>query len=419
MPLTEEEKRRINNSLTLESLRTEHLRIAREIQSQGFSKGRTDALLAQLNTITETRRQQITSSEYTSSERPNNQTVTNNARHTSTLREERRFTKRDFKRFNELILHESEAVALQIYHPTTCELHCDADKRILRLKDGNEREIQLYTEAIDQVLPFNCNILLACVPSSNPHGGESLREVISRVASRSPLYKDISSILKTAQSRGKKAHGYRFSDDELGQTIEVDARLTSQNGVIILLDDVVTSGQSFRVCISKLRGAGVNNDILCLAMAKTDRHSRQEGIADAVFNQQSTSTHTHRASEYRRPPGVDNAHRKERVHQRSSSRPNSQITQTTRYAQSSQSKQASTSKDDCFVITAIYEGNFEHRNVQVLRKWRDEKLRKSAIGKLLITIYYKIGPSLAQAVKQLHLTKPLRSILEKIIREQP
>ena len=319
-------------------------------------------------------------------------------------------------------MHESEAVALQIYHPTNCELHCDSDRRILRLKDGSEKEIQLYTEVISQILPFNCNILLACVPSSNPYGAESLRKVISKVASKSPLYKDFSSILKTTQSRGKKSNGHRFSDDELGQTIEVDARLTSENGVIILLDDVVTSGQSFRVCKYKLRSAGVNNDILYLAMAKTDRHSRQEGIADTVFNQQSTSTiptYTHRTSEYRKPPGVDSAHRRERVHQGSSSRPNTQITQTPRYAQNSQRKQASTSKDDCFVITAIYEGNSEHENVQVLRKWRDEKLSKSTSGKLLIDTYYKIGPTLAQLVKKLHLTKPLRSILEKVIGEQP
>lgn len=421
MPLTDEEKRRINNSLSLESLRIEHVRIAREIQSQGFSRGRTDALLAQLNTITETRRQQLPSSEHTSSERPNNQTVTNE-QHIKMEREERHFTKRDFRRFNELILHESEAVALQIYHPTTCDLHSDSDTRILRLKDGGNKEIDLYAEVIAQVLPVHGLIFLACVPSSSPHGGQSLKSLVSKVARKSSLYKDIAPILRTTQDRGKKSHGHRFSDEDLAQTITVDPQYINEAGVIILLDDVVTSGQSFRVCTAKLRGAGVQNDILCLAVAKTDRHSRQQGIADIVFNRQSiltTPTHTHRASEHKRPSGVDSAHRRERVHQGSSSSSNSSITQTTHYKQNSQRKQASSSKDDCFVITAIYEGNFEHENVQVLRKWRDEKLIKSTSGKILIDIYYKIGPTLAQIVKQLHLTKPLRSMLEMLIGHQP
>ena len=272
MPLTDLEKRRINNSLTLESLRIEYELIAKQIQSQGFNRSRTEALLAQLNSITEARRNQLVSSEFNSTEKTNNQTKANQNSKLS-KRTQKHFTRHDFNRFNELILHECGAVALQIYHPTNCELHCDADKRILRLKDGSAQEIQIYSEAISQVLPLNCNIFLACVPSSNTQKDDPLKEVIRRVARKSTLYEDFSSTLKTTRSRNKKSRGHKFSDDELGKTITVDTRFTSKKGVIVLLDDIVTSGQSFRVCTNKLRSAGIKNDILYLAMAKTDRQS--------------------------------------------------------------------------------------------------------------------------------------------------
>ena len=419
MPLTDTEKRRIYNSLTLESLRIEHVRISREIQSQGFSMGRTDALLAQLNKITEARRQQLVSNQYNSSEKPNNKTIANE-QHVTIQREQRHFSKQDFRRFDELILHESEAVALQIYHPTTSELHSDADRRILRLKDGGNPEIHLYAEAVTQVLPRNHLIYLVAVPPSSPHGGQSLKWLIREISNRSDFYKDRSSILGTTEIRGKKSHGYRFTDEELAQTIAVEQQHIANNGAIILLDDVVTSGQSFRVCEAKLREAGITNDILYLAMAKTDRYSQQTGIADTLYRQQSTSTtsaHTPRTTHQSRPPSPDTAHRREQAGQNNSRRSNSQLVQNTRYTQNSQRQSTNSSKDDCFVITAIYEGNYEHPNVQTLRRWRDEKLIKSVGGRTIVAIYYNFGPSLARAVKSLRLTKPLRLMLEAIMRD--
>ena len=332
-----------------------------------------------------------------------------------------RFTNHSFRRFKELIPGESQSVALQIYHPKGSKLHSDPDRRILNLKNGGNAEIELYAEAVAQVLPTNRLIYLAAVPPSSPNGGQSLKRLIRQVTNRSELYKDLSSILKTTKIRGKKAQRNRFTDEELAQTIDVEKQPIDHSGVIILLDDVVTTGQSFRVCRTKLRQSGIANDILHLAMAKTDRHSQQKGIADTLHSQQLTSissAHTPRTSQSSRPPSPDIAHSRERAGQTTPRKSNSQIKQKTRHTQHSQRQTTTSSKDECFVITAIYDGNRRHPNVQALRRWRDKKLTKSMGGRFIIDTYYHIGPGLARAVKSLHLTKPLRSILEAIMKNQ-
>ena len=411
MPLSDTERRRISNSLTLQSLRIEHESITRSIQLESLSRAEEKRLISELRQLVENRAAELSGSSHLSS--PAQQTC----RSTPTVRN--RLTNYSFRRFNELIPGGNQSVALQIYHPTTSELHSDPDRRILRLKDGGNAEIHLYAEAVIQVLPTSRLIYLAAVPPSSPNGGQSLKSLIKQIANRSDFCKDLSSILKTTETRGKKSHGHKFTDIELARTIDVKQQVIDDSGLIILLDDVVTSGQSFRVCETKLREAGIKNDILYLAMAKTDRHSQQKGIADTLHSQQLTSTiaaHAPRTTQQSRPPRPNEAHRREQVGHSNSERSYSQITQNTRYSQQSQKQTRTSSKDDCFVITAIYSGNYRHPNVQILRRWRDEKLIKSAGGRFIVDIYYYIGPALARAVKSLRLTKPLRAILEAIMK---
>jgi len=55
------------------------------------------------------------------------------------------------------------------------------------------------------------------------------------------------------------------------------------------------------------------------------------------------------------------------------------------------------SKSSCFVATAVY-GSYEHPSVIVLRRFRDDKLRRRAAGRFLILFYYRCGPWLANVV---------------------
>ena len=52
----------------------------------------------------------------------------------------------------------------------------------------------------------------------------------------------------------------------------------------------------------------------------------------------------------------------------------------------------------CYIATAIY-GSYEAPEVRVLRKFRDEVLQQSFLGRLFITTYYQLSPPVAERLK--------------------
>ncbi|HEX2629785.1 MAG TPA: CFI-box-CTERM domain-containing protein, partial [Chitinophagaceae bacterium] len=54
-------------------------------------------------------------------------------------------------------------------------------------------------------------------------------------------------------------------------------------------------------------------------------------------------------------------------------------------------------KEGCFVATACY-GDYDAPEVVVLRKYRDDVLGKTFLGRMFIRIYYKVSPSLANMI---------------------
>ena len=61
-------------------------------------------------------------------------------------------------------------------------------------------------------------------------------------------------------------------------------------------------------------------------------------------------------------------------------------------------------KKGCYVATAVY-GNEFHPNVLILKKFRDETLMRSALGRLFCRSYYMVSPSLSN-----HFHKGLLSV---------
>jgi hypothetical protein len=417
MPISDEEKTRISNAVSVEALRAEHEEITRQIQLEGLPRGRESALLSELWRITEERMRQLLGRDENSS-KVNEfiaQTPTPRGSFVEPACEYVSF--RHFQGFNELIRGESDSMALQLYHPTTSELHSDADRRILRLKDGRERELQLYADALLEILPSEGIIYLSCIPPSSPYGSQSLKNLIARVTRASERYRDASSLFRTIVRRGKKSHGSRFTDEELASTIAVEPFVFDPMGTILLIDDVVTSGQSFRVCKTMLREVGVLNSILCLAMAKTDRYSSQQGIVDRLILERSTIDENVQAvntSQQHRPPRVSNRYRSDSVARTTPKVSSNQIKTRPSPTGNSNKQKVSASNSDCFVVTAIYDGDCDHKDVQLLRRWRDEKLASTVAGKRLILLYYKIGPYLASIVKSLRLSRVLRPMLKSI-----
>jgi len=68
----------------------------------------------------------------------------------------------------------------------------------------------------------------------------------------------------------------------------------------------------------------------------------------------------------------------------------------------------------CFIATAAYSTSI-HPDLDTFRSFRDEKLLPHAIGKKLVSIYYKLSPSLARAIdRQPAIKKLLKHHLSRL-----
>ena len=74
------------------------------------------------------------------------------------------------------------------------------------------------------------------------------------------------------------------------------------------------------------------------------------------------------------------------------------------------------SEGGCYIATMAY-GDYEHPQVLVLRRYRDEKLSKSKFGNWFIKTYYRYSPLLVERLKDVQwLNSLVRTILNLIIK---
>lgn len=73
-------------------------------------------------------------------------------------------------------------------------------------------------------------------------------------------------------------------------------------------------------------------------------------------------------------------------------------------------------KKGCYIATMAY-GDYDHPQVMVLRKFRDDKLSQSAFGRWFIKTYYHYSPKLVEKLKNSNqINKLIRSTLNLIIK---
>ena len=69
----------------------------------------------------------------------------------------------------------------------------------------------------------------------------------------------------------------------------------------------------------------------------------------------------------------------------------------------------------CYIATAVY-GSYDCPPVWTLRRFRDEKLRKTFAGRLFIKIYYRLSPRLAKNLgKASFISRAVRGVLDKLV----
>jgi hypothetical protein len=99
-------------------------------------------------------------------------------------------------------------------------------------------------------------------------------------------------------------------------------------------------------------------------------------------------------------------------------RPNSVNTSgsTVSTINSSNSQKDSSASDDCFVATAVY-GDTSHPDVVLLRKYRDQILSRTVVGRAFISFYWLVGPVLARTLIKASLASRLRPYLSYFVRK--
>lgn len=88
------------------------------------------------------------------------------------------------------------------------------------------------------------------------------------------------------------------------------------------------------------------------------------------------------------------------------------ITQQINEAQQLRAAQQ-THSEGCYIATAVY-GSYEAPEVMTLRSYRDNVLKKTALGRWFIRTYYRLSPPVAERLKDAHrINRFVRSILDK------
>lgn len=77
---------------------------------------------------------------------------------------------------------------------------------------------------------------------------------------------------------------------------------------------------------------------------------------------------------------------------------------------------SSNTSEGCYIATAVY-GSYEAPEVLILRKFRDTVLKRHLLGKVLISSYYFVSPSIAKKLKgKGRVNNAIKQILDEFVR---
>ena len=78
-------------------------------------------------------------------------------------------------------------------------------------------------------------------------------------------------------------------------------------------------------------------------------------------------------------------------------------------------KRAKSAGPQCFVATAVY-GDVNSPEVRVLRDFRDDRLVKTALGRVLVDVYYRLSPPVAAFIRNKKRPRLIiRRLLDRLV----
>jgi hypothetical protein len=138
--------------------------------------------------------------------------------------------------------------------------------RILDLKDRKERGIRFFFDLVEPLV--RPDVAVVIVPSHDPSKTVSgIRELAQRICIDDPRI-DATEVLVREKKAEKLAHGGNRAVENHLKTIGVKSPQLIRGRKVLLLDDVVSTGNSLRACRQMLLGAGARA-VHCAALGRT------------------------------------------------------------------------------------------------------------------------------------------------------
>lgn len=168
---------------------------------------------------------------------------------------------------------DKDIIYLRYYYPKTTyggySLNPEFDdysNLILRLKDSNLGAIEYFFEILDNLLAKN--IILCSVPSSIPNKNSGMQNLVKLLSEENRI--DATECLLRHTQVDKLSYGGNREISIHLNSIRVDYEHLIEGKEVLLLDDVLTSGNSMRACKQLLYESGVEK-VRCLVLGKTHR----------------------------------------------------------------------------------------------------------------------------------------------------
>lgn len=156
---------------------------------------------------------------------------------------------------------------LHPYHPYSSKKFDRPSGRILDFKEGQEYAFQYYLEAMDEEIAEDA--VVCGVPSHAPGGNGGVRQLARQLAQRGNRIDATSCLVRYEKTRKLSEGGRRQPEVHL-DSIRVESENIILGRHVSLIDDVTTTGNSFRACRQLLLGIGAQS-VHCFAFAKTTR----------------------------------------------------------------------------------------------------------------------------------------------------
>lgn len=140
-----------------------------------------------------------------------------------------------------------------------------ASRRILDFKDGFSDAFEYYLKATDQAM--GSDITVSAIPPHAPGSEGPVRQLARRLGQHENRTDAAECLVRTEKIQKLSQGGCREVNVHL-RSIRAEDTDKIRGEKVVLVDDVTTTGNSFRACKSLLLEAGARS-VDCFALAKT------------------------------------------------------------------------------------------------------------------------------------------------------